>query len=466
VSCEPVRLRALEILLAVAEGDDLDPLLDQALNETADPRAAAFLAELVRGTLQWQGRYDHVIASFSRKRPPTDPVLVAILRLALHQMLGLDGVPAYAAIHQAGELCHRRAGRGKVAFINGMLQAVRRQVLGEKPTAAGRERALRNLFASLENDRPRWLAAWHSLPPWLVTRWVKNFGSETAGALCAATNETVGLHLHVLGGPDVSVAQAGLEAAGIGTAAGPTPGSLVVTMRPGRNLLRQCLGQMPSLIVQDVSVQAATAWLASGLPVARPLAVRPVLDLCAAPGGKAAHLRALLPEATALVAMDTRPDRVRLLQETLGRVTGGQVPLLMADGLHPPFAAGTFGGILLDGPCSGTGVLRHHPDGRWRLKAKTPAHMASTLLKLADQAAGLLAPGGRLMYATCSLEPEENDQVLAALVARRGDLVPEPADDGQWRRYWLPSEPVMSSLARGDGFFAARLRKVEQGGPR
>ena len=127
--------------------------------------------------------------------------------------------------------------------------------------------------------------------------------------------------------------------------------------------------------------------------------------------------------------------------------------MLLADGGKPPFGPGTFAAVLLDGPCSGTGVLRHHPEGRWKLKAGVPALKGAALVKLASQAADLLVPGGLLMYATCSLEPEENEDVIDTLLAQRDDLEPAPAGCGQWRRSWLPGE------AQGDGFFAARMRK-------
>lgn len=453
MKCDPVRRRALEVLLLVDGGENLDPHLERALNDMPDARSAAFLAELVRGTLQWQGRYDHVITSFSRKRPPNDPVLVGILRLALHQMLTLDGVPAYAAIHQAGELCHLKSGRGKVGFINGMLQAIRRQVLGENPDPETRERNLREIFHDFESDRARWLAAWYSLPPWLVSRWVGNFGAREAEALCAWTNEPVAMHFHVLGDHQAADAVDQLHELGIEAEIADGPGTLRVTERPGRVKLREGLERLPFLIVQDATVQAATHWLAADLKTDKP-----VLDMCAAPGGKAAHLRALLPESVPLVAMDNRKERMRLLSDTIERVAPGQIPMVMANGEHPPFAPDTFGGILLDGPCSGTGVLRHHPDGRWRLKARTPQLKAATLLWLARRAADMLAPGGRLMYATCSLEPEENDQVLSALLKGRQDLAPDPDADGIWRRYWLPHDAKYQG-AMGDGFFAARLRK-------
>lgn len=448
MSCDPVRRQALDILLQVADGERLDPLLDRGLGELSDPRAAAFLAGLVRGTLQWQGRYDHVIAHFSRKRPPRDPVLVTILRLSLHQMLGQDGVPVYAAIHQAGELCRVRAGRRKVGFINGMLQSVRRQVLTESADPAAREAGLRALFADIAADRPRWLAAWYSLPPWLVTRWVKNFGAEEAERICAWINAPVAMQLHVLGDYPLAEARTELAAAGIETEVADGPGTLSVSGHPGRTRLRSCLERMPHLIVQDIAVQQATRWLAEAVP-----ADGPVLDMCAAPGGKTAHLRAVRPTLAPLIAMDNRRERMGLLRDTVERTSPGTVRLVMADGQYPPFAAGTFDCILLDGPCSGTGVLRHHPDGRWRLRAGTPAAKARQLLRLASEACELLAPGGLLLYATCSLEPEENDQVIASLMKRRPEMAPAPDEQGKWRRQWLPHQ------VQGDGFFAVRLRR-------
>jgi len=239
MKCDPVRLRALEILLEVDAGERLEPLLAAGLAAMPDQRSSAFLAELVRGTLQWQARYDHVITSFSRKRPPNDPVLVGILRLSLHQLLGLDGVPAYAAIHQGGELCRQLASRGKVGFINGMLQAIRRQIVPRENDKEQREENLRSLFAELESDRPRWLSAWFSLPPWLVASWIKSFGLSEAEKLCAWTNEPVPMHLHVLSGHDVADTQDQLAELGISTQVADGPGTLLVDDRPTRQVLRQ-----------------------------------------------------------------------------------------------------------------------------------------------------------------------------------------------------------------------------------
>jgi 16S rRNA (cytosine967-C5)-methyltransferase len=377
-----------------------------------------------------------------------------LLRLSLHQLIGMDGVPAYAAIHQAGELCRRQPGPRQVGFVNGLLQAVRRQV--DVPGEAGRgEQAvldlLRAQFEPLAGDRAAWIAAWHSHPLWLVERWIRHFGPEAAEAVCAWNNRPVPLAFHVLPPVDPEVAVSQLAAVGCPVEQGPGPRTLVCRQRPERILLTEILESSPHLIVQDPTIQAATAWMAAGLAVDG----ESVLDMCAAPGGKSAHLAAGLAGEPRIVAMDNRPDRVALLEATVQRTVSRRIDLVLADGTRPPFGAGTFAAVLLDGPCSGTGVLRHHPDGRWRLDEGVVERRAGFLALLAAQAADLLRPGGRLMYGTCSLEPQENEQVVAALLESRADLEPAPDDQGIWQRTWLPHE------CRGDGFFAARLQKKD-----
>jgi 16S rRNA (cytosine967-C5)-methyltransferase len=127
--------------------------------------------------------------------------------------------------------------------------------------------------------------------------------------------------------------------------------------------------------------------------------------------------------------------------------------VLLADGRRPPLRPGSLAAVLLDGPCSGTGVLRHHPEGRWRLRASHIERSAERLGELAAAAADLPAAGGRLLYATCSLEPEENDMIVDALLAGGAGLEPEPDEQGRWQRLWLPHQ------CGGDGFYAARLRR-------
>jgi len=457
MKADPVRRQALEILIAVDEGHPLDPVLGRGLDRISDVRDRAFLAELVRGSLQWQGRYDHLIKRFSRRKPPADSPTLSLLRMSLHQMLGQDSVPAYAAIHQAGELCRHRPGVRKLPFVNGLLQNVRRHLLGDDENnrlePAEFERRLRPFFEMPGGDRAASLAAWQSHPEWLVRKWISHYGWEKTEALCSWNNQPVPLVFHVLYPADPVKGALLLAEADCPVTTGPLEGTLVATQRIGRAQLDELLGRFPWLIVQDPAVQTATAWLAAD-PTDHPGAQdQPVLDMCAAPGGKTAFLASRWPGQGRVVAMDHRPARIRLLVSTIKRIETDRVDVVLADGNKAPFGPGTFGAVLIDGPCSGTGVLRHHPEARWRLEKDVPSGKGALLLKLAGKAAELLLPGGLLMYATCSLEPQENEEVVDRLLAGSSDLEPAPAADGHWRRLWLPGE------ASGDGFFAARMRK-------
>lgn len=455
MSADPVRARALQTLIRVEAGAPLDSTLAGHFTRLADQRDRNLLAELVRGALQWQGRYDHVIAHFARRKPPTDPRLVCLLRLTLHQLLGMSGVPPYAAIHQAGELCKAKIAAKMVGFVNGLLQSVRRTVLADWDPTAGepgedpRPGRLAGLFESLGPGSPKWIAAWHSHPPWLVERWCDRYGSERAAKICARNNEPVLAVLQVLAPADPAALAEQLAEEGVQTGPGPREDALVPARRLPQSEWNDLLARHPELIVQDPVVREATEWLATDLEgeTAEPL----LLDLCAAPGGKTAILAAVLAENWRLLAADFHPGRVRRLAGTLERVATRPVPVLTADGTRPPFASGTFDAVLLDGPCSGTGVLRHHPEGRWRLTPETVTQNGERLLELALAAADLLAPGGHLLYATCSLEPEENERVLERLRAERSDLRAVAPEGGL--RAWTPDR------TGGDGFFAARLRK-------
>ncbi len=457
MKADPVRRQAHDILIAVDRGQPLDPELSRRLDRTSDPRDRAFLTELVRGTLQWRGRYDHLIARFARRKPPTDSPTVSLLRMSLHQMFGQGAVPVYATIHQAGELCRRRPGAGKLPFVNGLLQSVRREVLGEddenRLDPAERERKLRQFFEVPGGDRAAGLAAWQSHPLWLVRKWISQYGWEKTETICTWNNQPVPLAFHVLFPADPVQAVRLLAEADCPVTSGSRARTLVATQRLGRARLDEILGRFPWLIVQDPTVQTATTWLACDPADRLRAGEHPVLDMCAAPGGKSAFLASRWPGQGRIVAMDRHPDRIRLLASTIKRIETDRVDVLLADGKEAPFSPGIFGAVLLDGPCSGTGVLRHHPDGRWKLASHVPSLKAVALLELAGKAAELLRPGGLLMYATCSVEPEENEEVVDSLLAENPDLDPAPATDGHWRRLWLPGEDL------GDGFFAARMRK-------
>lgn len=456
MSADPLRKQALEILIDVYDGAPLDALLEEAIAGQDDPRHGALLAELVRGTMQWRGRYEHILRQFVRRKLPRQSNELALFYLTLHQMLGMDGVPVYAAIHQAGELCRSHVSDNKVGFVNGVLQSINRRLLSDDAINTGqREPNMKAMFEDLDKDSGAFLAAWESHPQWLVKRWIDRFGQGPTEEICAFNNKSVTLSFHVLAPADPVVVAEELATAGLAVRPGNHPRTLWAQDRPNRALLGKVMEQHSCLIVQDAAVQEATDWLMTGAKILEgtPLQDMPVLDMCAAPGGKTARLAASWPGKGTVVAMDSRPGRLSLLESTVKRLANPRIEVLLGDGLQAPFPEGHFGAVLLDGPCSGTGVLRHHPDGRWRLEKRVPGRNGRILRKLAHAALDLLAPGGLLMYATCSLEPQENELVLDKLMAERDDVAVALDEQGNWQRQWLPGE------FGGDGFFAARLIK-------
>ncbi len=454
MSADPRRQLALDALLDVQRGRPLEGALQRARRSlpAAEREAAAGLEQLVKGALQWQARYDYLIRRFSRRQPHPHPHVRAVLHLAMHQLLTSRQVPAYAAVHQAGELL-RAAGQGRaVAYANAVLQSLQRFVAGshhEDPLAAVRE-----LFADPALPAADALAAWWSHPVWLVQRWLERYGEAETELLLALANTPPPITLHVLPGHDVDAALAALAAAGVpATRLDGFPRALQLTAKCDRADLAALLRAVPGLLVQDAGAQAVVDWLTrDGHDLAGVAA--PVVDLCAAPGGKAVHLRRLVPDQALVVAVDLRPRRLVLVVENHDRLGGGPLAVVAGDGAHAPLRQAVAAAVLVDGPCSGTGVGRRHPEGRWRLRPGTLARNAERLLGLALGAADLLLDGGRLYYATCSLEPEENEEVMAALLDRRCDLEPDPDTDGRWQRSWLPWQ------AGCDGFFAARLRRA------
>ncbi len=445
MSDRDLRHAAWRILRRVEQGAPLGPALDSVLADLEDDRHRRQLAELVKGTLRLQGRYDALLERLARPGLRVRPAVRTALRLGLHQLLGMEGVPAYAAVDQTVRLVRRVGGRGAAGFANAVLQNVARRLAA----AADRppQEALAELLPPRAEDPAGWLSAWHSHPRWLVERWLARWGEEATERLLRHDNLPPPLTLAVLPPAEPGRLARELVAAGIAVTPGTlSPRALRVDGRLDRSRLRRLLATHPDLVVQDEAVLAATEFL---LADAEP----PAVDLCAAPGGKTLHLLRRLP-AGEVCAADVDRRRLPLLREAAKRIESPPPPVVCADGRRPPWRDGTFGTVLLDGPCSGTGVLRRHPEGRWRLEPRLPASNGERLWELAMAAARLLRPGGLLLYATCSLEPEENEAVVERLREALPWLEPAPVD-GLWQRQWLPWREG------ADGFFAVRLRRKE-----
>ncbi|MBR9990829.1 MAG: 16S rRNA (cytosine(967)-C(5))-methyltransferase RsmB [Gemmatimonadetes bacterium] len=427
------RIAAIETLRAVRAGELADRALDAAARRL-DPRDRAWTHELVYGTLRLRGRLDHHLAHHSSRPLDTvDADALDILRLGAYQLLEMDGVPEYAAVSATVDLATRYVRRA-AGFVNAVLQSLRRA-----PAAS--------TFPTLEEDPVAHLATWGSHPRWLVERWVGHYGPAAAARLTAANNRRPELYLRALG-VDVSAVTAALAGQGIetepfellpralhvkgGTAAAALRAAPVIVQDPAAGLVVSFIGDVPARVV----------------------------DLAAAPGGKTMGLACDSPSAGRLViAADVssgRLDRVLENRSRLGSLATGVVPVV-ADGRAPPFRSA--GLVLIDAPCTGTGTFRRHPDGRWRVRPDDITALAELQRQLLDGAAPIVAPGGLLVYATCSLEREENEVQVEAFLNTHTDFALEagdgPADvlDGRGMLHVLPHEHGV------DGAFAARLRR-------
>lgn len=453
MTVDPRRQASVRALVDVHKGRDLEQTLNGLRQAIDDPQGAGVAEEMVRGALQFRDRYQHVVLAFSRRGASPDAVVQAVLHLSLHELLTHDRVPVYATLHQAGEILRAEGKNRQVGYVNAVLQTVQRHAAaaeGMTPLDA-----IRSVFGDMADEAAA-LASWWSHPRWLVERWLRRFGATAVEALLQHANTPPPITLHVLPRADREAVAADLQARGLACAEVPGyPRALHLTSRVGRATLTELLSAHPQVLVQDAGAQALVDWLTRDGDALAALP-GPLLDLCAAPGGKTAHLRAWLPSGHTLVAMDRQRRRMRRLGENARRLGLADTPLLVGDGCAPPLRPASCGAVLIDGPCSGTGVGRHHPEGRWRLRLETIQGNAERLLELTLSAADLLAPGGSLYYATCSLEPEENEEVLQKVLEARPDLVPDPDPDGAWYRTWCPWETGT------DGFFAGRLCRRPQ----
>lgn len=435
-----VRHRAVEILGAVERGGYADRFLE-AKGTGLDERDRNLLQELVYGTLRRRGELDYYLDHLlAEGLDSVHPWTRAVLRVGAYQLLGMGGIPPYAAVDQAVRLAKQRGRRGDHRVVNGVLRnLVRRR--GEVPLPDRIE------------DPVGYLSVVHSHPRWLVERWVRRWGEEETEALLEASNRRapIGLRINPLRG-QVEEILASLKAQGVQARPSPWHGLIIEVegLPPVKAISAFREGRC--------SVQDPAASLVGLL--ARPEPGWRVADLCAAPGGKATHLAEQMEDRGVVVAVDRSLGRLRLVAEAARRLGLESLRLVCGDG-----SALWLRGIqivLVDVPCTGTGVFRRRLDARWQKTPRDLEELPSLQAALLRRAVEVVGPGGLVVYATCSLEPEENWGVVEAILAERNDLKVEPAAE------WVPREVVDERGALvtlphrhgTDGAFAVRLRRL------
>ena len=413
-------------------------LLDAAFERRVGPldaRDRRWTQELLWGMLRRRGWLDAMLAVRVRGGvAKLDGDVADLLRLGAYQLISMGSVPAYAAIAQTVELTKRRHGIGASKLVNAVLRRV--------------DRERDELEPPVPPDAIEALAQRHSHPRWVVARWVERWGMEDTERLLEANNTEATITVRPFGVSREAL-QEMLDGADVETHDVPlVPDSL--RLRAGVALTELGAFKQGVFFVQDPAATLVTEYAA----VARGSVVA---DLCAAPGGKALELSR---RASLVIAADRNSTRVDRMLVGLGRVDATNLVPMVADARFPAIAP--VDAVLIDVPCTGTGTFRRHPDARWRLRVSDFAVLGALQKSILRAAAKVVAPGGLLIYSTCSLEPEENDDQIDAFLADHPDFTLEPPPAGTVPASVLDNGRlrVLPQAHGTDGAFAARLRRA------
>jgi 16S rRNA (cytosine967-C5)-methyltransferase len=445
-----------------AEGAYASDVLHAELGSRVTPENAGLTTEITFGVLRWRRLLDFLLDR-QLKKPVAQldlPVALA-LRMGLYQLRFLERIPPRAAVNESVELVKRARKSSAASLVNAVLR--RASADQGEPPIASRESFNQLIPANLPvADR---LGILHSHPTWLVERWLNNFGEASTVSLLGANNRTPNLSCAIHHPAHRDEVLAALKKAGLRIEPGQLLNSAFVAS--GGSPARAESFRHGAISIQDEASQA--------IPLL--LEVHPgdvVLDLCAAPGGKTPPLIRAAGRTGLVVATDRHAHRLRAMRNQFRRLSLGGVQIVELDAAHGlPFGR-QFDRILVDAPCSGTGTFARHPEIRWRLRPEQLSEFHQLQVGILTSAIKQLVPGGRLVYSTCSMEAEENEEVVSEVLTSAASIRPVARDEiarslaphlapgldpqtlidgnGQFR--------TSPAIQRTDGFFAAILEKA------
>lgn len=446
------RAIAMHTLMQVARRASFpDVLLDIYFKEHSelDSRDRALVTELVYGVLRWQGRLDWLIDQHVNIRPDKIALPVRlILRLAVYQLLFLDRIPAAAAVHEAVELAKSSQPQYVLRFVNGVLRTISRKAESLKK-------------AGPEKSHEQRLAVLYSYPVWLVQRWLNEWGYEKTEAFCNAGNQIppTSIRVNTLK-TTVDALAVSLRKIGFSI----EPGNLTPEALHLRSI-RTDLSSLDQYQRGEFQVQDEASQLIGHL--LQPQPGERVLDACAGLGAKSTHLAQLMANQGKIIALDKQGWKLTRLVENAQRLQISCIEPLEMDALElePAGEKFSFDRILLDAPCTGLGVLRRNPDIKWKVKAKDFRRLHLKQKQMLSRLAPLLNIGGVLVYATCTVSIEENEETVQGFLREHLNYQLE------WARPYLPPSCAGAVNRAGalqtwphkhgvDGFYGVRLRRT------
>jgi 16S rRNA (cytosine967-C5)-methyltransferase len=421
---------------------------------TLSPRDRALCTEIVYGTVQRQRSLDALIQPLlSRPLEDLDTAVLTILRMTVYQLAFLDKVPPYAAIHDAVELT-KQSSRKATGFVNGVLRNFARD-----------KRPARERLAQLADRCATWadkMGLLHSYPTWLIASWESAFGRERAVALAEACNQPSGFSARVnllrTSREDV-LAELRHE---YGDVAEPSRlAASGIRFYSGLDIHKWSALQDGRVTIQDEGAMLVA-------PLLNPQPGQRILDMCAGLGTKTTHIAELQGDEGVVEACDIHPHKLQHLRAAAQRMGLQSIRVTLADARSLPDRPGAeerYDAVLLDAPCSGFGVLRHRPDIRWKRTQDDVRSLTQLQRELLQSAARLVKPGGVVVYCTCTMMPEENEELVESVLA-------DPTTGltwADWNGVVEEDMAVRAEAGRGllltpelfgtDGFYMARLRK-------
>jgi 16S rRNA (cytosine967-C5)-methyltransferase len=439
-----VRGLAVKILNRIERTDAyLDKLLDHEMkNSELNGPDKALLYEIVHGVTRWMGRLDWILNGFYKGQfSKAIPNLKNGLRVALYQILFLDRIPDHAAVNEAVEFVKKLQGQKSADLTNAILRNIIRS-----------KSAIR--YPDPNEDLIGYLSAYFSHPSWMVKRYVERFGAEETEKLLIANNEKPYLTLRINA---IKTTESEFKS---------LVDSVNLKYKPGKFLNEFVqLQNLTNITAWDYyskgyfNIQDESAGLACRL-----LGVEPgmrVLDICAAPGGKTAYLASLMNNVGEIVALDKYEARLKLLKANNVRLGLTCVTTVESDALD--YNSEPFDRVLADVPCSGTGTLSKKPDIKWKRDIFDLKKMTASQIKLLEKAASLVKPGGAVVYSTCSIEPEENFEIVKLFLNKHPNFKLESAKE-KFNDEVIDENGCIQTLPQRhqmDGAFAAKLVRID-----